>query len=929
MENNNKYKEFLFYKLDKDRNNNQDFYVKELPKYIISNLKNGENLREYQKEAFCNFFTFLEDDRTRKEWLPDNKNLQLLFHMATGSGKTLMMAGLILYLYREKGYRNFLFFVDSLEIIEKTITNFTEKKSNKYLFKEYIIIDGKEVFIKKVNNFGHCDKNAINICFTSVQLLANRFYKPKENELSELDFADKKVVMIADEAHHLGKTIKLCKEEDVLSNFETLYSDSETKTAKKIASEKAWYNVVHKCLEKNKENILLEFTATCAIDTNKSINEYYRNKIIYNYPLYRYQEDGYSKEIRTFKTPVTLDKMDRALIACVFNEFRQLIFSNCLKDKIYKPVVLFKCKYSDETFADNRKKLTTKYLMEEFIDYISKLTIGKLKEVFNVKNDDQNNHYIKYMIDYIENNSSWQNLLISLKNDFARERIIYANDSNKENISKYLNSLEDKDNEYRAIFDCKTLVEGWDVLNLYDIVRLYENANDSRKTSTTEEVQLIGRGARYYPFKYNKNDDEYKRKFSNDMSNPLYFCETMFYHCYNDSAYILELRKQLKENGILNFDDKIVKKVKLKKEFLDSKLYKNGYFFANDYVENDDKKYNVKDLFDNIVKQTNGYNQYAVSDDLFGKNDISDIKTKSKSIKIKDIAKKYYYILRKHTIGQNINLRFDELQKKYRNLKTLEEFLCDKNYLGDLLIEIISSNKELNFKDFNIALPVILKSLNEAVKNETKSYGSKEFHAKSIKDTLKESYEIKISPEDESNSSCGVGVSQMSPLCDNFKNGSNTYDMRIQNFQDEDMDWYVFEDNIGTSAEKAFVYEFRKRFDELDEHFDEIRLIRNEKKLKLYRFEDGVGFEPDFILVLKDKKKNTNIQIFFEPKGMHLLKYDNRKEKFLFAINEKGVKVEKVNSKETKLKGAPFISMDYETQKNFNDFIDKLIKDYG
>ncbi|MDA0062985.1 DEAD/DEAH box helicase family protein [Brachyspira hyodysenteriae] len=31
-----------------------------------------------------------------------------MFNMATGSGKTLIMASLILYLY-EKGYRNFLF----------------------------------------------------------------------------------------------------------------------------------------------------------------------------------------------------------------------------------------------------------------------------------------------------------------------------------------------------------------------------------------------------------------------------------------------------------------------------------------------------------------------------------------------------------------------------------------------------------------------------------------------------------------------------------------------------------------------------------------------------------------------------------------------------------------------------------------------------
>jgi type III restriction enzyme len=45
--------------------------------------------------------------------------------MATGSGKTLVMAGLMLYLY-EKGYRNFLFFVNSnvnANIIINTFAN--------------------------------------------------------------------------------------------------------------------------------------------------------------------------------------------------------------------------------------------------------------------------------------------------------------------------------------------------------------------------------------------------------------------------------------------------------------------------------------------------------------------------------------------------------------------------------------------------------------------------------------------------------------------------------------------------------------------------------------------------------------------------------------------------------------------------------------
>ncbi len=50
--------------------------------------------------------------------------------MATGSGETLIMAGLMLHLY-EQDYRNFLFFVHSNNIIQKTNDNFLNPLSGK------------------------------------------------------------------------------------------------------------------------------------------------------------------------------------------------------------------------------------------------------------------------------------------------------------------------------------------------------------------------------------------------------------------------------------------------------------------------------------------------------------------------------------------------------------------------------------------------------------------------------------------------------------------------------------------------------------------------------------------------------------------------------------------------------------------------------
>ena len=65
---------------------------KELPDYIPENLNPRMELREYQKAAFRNFVTYFETESLR------SGTDRVLFHMATGSGKTLIMAGLMLYL---------------------------------------------------------------------------------------------------------------------------------------------------------------------------------------------------------------------------------------------------------------------------------------------------------------------------------------------------------------------------------------------------------------------------------------------------------------------------------------------------------------------------------------------------------------------------------------------------------------------------------------------------------------------------------------------------------------------------------------------------------------------------------------------------------------------------------------------------------------
>src|SRR5690554_74666 len=230
----------------------------EIPVHITDNLRFGQ--RPYQVEAFQRFILCHSENFEGKPPKP----YHLLYNMATGSGKTLVMAGLILYLF-EKNYRNFLFFVNSNNIIEKTKDNFLNKQASKYLFSDKIMIDGKEVHVKEVDNFDEADTENINIKFVSIQMLTSGLLlNVRENGLSFEDFEDRKLVLIGDEAHHNNADV--------------------------------WGDLVERIHKMNFDNILLEFTATLDYESRKIV-EKYQDKVLYKYDLAQFRIDKYSKEI--------------------------------------------------------------------------------------------------------------------------------------------------------------------------------------------------------------------------------------------------------------------------------------------------------------------------------------------------------------------------------------------------------------------------------------------------------------------------------------------------------------------------------------------------------------------------------------------------------------------------------------------------------
>ncbi len=154
------------------------FLNRELPEHIADSLGPGFELRPYQVEAFARFLHCMENDYPGKEW-----PLHLALNMATGSGKTLIMAGLIAHLYAQ-GYRHFLFFVNSANIIDKTRENFLNPASSKYLFAQRLEIDGKVVRIAEVSNFDDAGPDDVNICFTTIQKLHTDLTAERENAVT-------------------------------------------------------------------------------------------------------------------------------------------------------------------------------------------------------------------------------------------------------------------------------------------------------------------------------------------------------------------------------------------------------------------------------------------------------------------------------------------------------------------------------------------------------------------------------------------------------------------------------------------------------------------------------------------------------------------------------------------------------------------------
>lgn len=135
-------------------------------------------------------------------------------------------------------------------------------------------------------------------------------------------------------------------------------------------------------------------------------------------------------------------------------------------------------------------------------------------------------------------------------------------------------------------------------------------------------------------------------------------------------------------------------------------------------------------------------------------------------------------------------------------------------------------------------------------------------------------------------------------------------------------DWFAFEDNYGTSEEKAFVAYFKTYIDDLKDKYDKVYLVRNERQLAIYSFDGGERFEPDYLLFLHTQKNDSyeQLQVFIEPKGAHLIDKDHWKEDFLLQLESKAIPVTKfADDNKYKIWGFHFFNRDKHSVEFDND----------
>lgn len=481
-----------------------------------------------------------------------------------------------------------------------------------------------------------------------------------------------------------------------------------------------------------------------------------------------------------------------------------------------------------------------------------------------------------------------------MKESFNNSFIINANnEKDVENQQILLNSLESKKNEIRAIFAVDKLNEGWDVLNLFDIVRLNKGAiND-----TTKEAQLIGRGARYYPFEYG-DESKFKRKFD-EMQTPLKALEILTYHAASENEFITKLNKELVSIGLKLPKQKSIK-LRVKEEIKQSEFYKEAHFATNSRKKvSSTQMLFSEEIVQKITAKSNDMQiplfnaKGVVQDDLMKNEDKDEFSQAYKSKNLKDFPQQ---ILLKAMNILHKNYNFAELSKRF-DIKSKNEFINKYLNFG------VKLHPRQGLEGSQTLLQIArfaLEALGENINKQLDAYMVGDWGVKPL--NLIGDKEV---------------VRDEAAEVERFRGG---------------YEWFYFDSFVGTSEERAFLDFIEEKKELINEHFQAWLVVRNERfsELAIYdcrkRLENGEEnakygerFEPDFYFLGKRVgEKHLTIQCLIEPKGEKWQNDDKWKEEFLADLFDKKMIVESSNLK-VKVQGMPFFN-----QNNNEKFKEKF-----
>lgn len=390
---------------------------------VLARLTDKLTLKKYSYNKECNikyneeieYKLYLDNQlRLAKEVCPFCKDFEryfpsFAFSIATGIGKTRLMAACIAYLYLEKGIRHFFIIAPNLTLYEKLIKDFGDPSYEKYVFKGLSEFVHNTPVVITGDNY-----EKTRAFFSDKEIQINIFNISKFNTDSK-ENAKKGIPKMRRLSEYIGQSYF-----EYLSQLEDLV----------ILMDEA--HRYHADASKNAINELrpilgLEMTATPIDEKNRAFKN-----IVYEYNLAQALDDGKYVKIPTVAKRKNFDKKN-------------------MSDE-----ELDALKIGDAISIHERTKINIElYAKNNNLPIVKPFILVVCRDIEHAKRT-------KVLIEDEMYNGKYRGKVLQIDSSTKKN----------EEIERLFISLENIDNEIEIVIHVNMLKEGWDVNNLYTIVPL-------------------------------------------------------------------------------------------------------------------------------------------------------------------------------------------------------------------------------------------------------------------------------------------------------------------------------------------------------------------------------------------------------------------------------------------------------------------------